>query len=345
MTHKTTGLRCFAVLLALGLLSLSPQASHAKVRKLKKSAVETAERLPVLWVDPADIQSRDLFYGPGGQKDQPQPPFTFVEEDMSGTNPKYVVRDRDQVKWTVKLGLEARPETAASRLVWAAGYFANEDYFLARIQIDDMPAHVHRGGNRISPGGVIRSVRLKRHIEGEKKTGNWHWRDNPLAGSREMNGLKAVMALINNWDLKDENAVIYSEQGNPDPIYMVSDLGASFGADGITFPKRRSKDNLNAYTHSKFIRKLTPELVDFGAPGPPARIYILLWPPRFVHRTELESVGRGVPRTDAHWMGEIMKRLSPYQIREAFRAAGYSPEEIEGFSRVLENRIGELDAL
>ena len=34
------------------------------------------------------------------------------------------------MKWRVKLGVEARPETVASRLVWAVGYYANEDYFL-----------------------------------------------------------------------------------------------------------------------------------------------------------------------------------------------------------------------
>ena len=35
-----------------------------------------------------------------------------------------VVRDAKGVKWSVKLGIEARPEVAASRLVWAVGYLA-----------------------------------------------------------------------------------------------------------------------------------------------------------------------------------------------------------------------------
>src|SRR5580698_6295099 len=78
----------------------------------------------VLWRDPVDIASRDLIYGPGGAKDQPRDPFVFVKEDTSGTNPKFVITDANGVKWKLKLGEEARPETAASRLVWAAGYFA-----------------------------------------------------------------------------------------------------------------------------------------------------------------------------------------------------------------------------
>src|SRR5579862_9062574 len=81
-----------------------------------------------LWRDPTDIASRDLIYGSGGAGHQPRGTFTFIQEDMDGSNPKFDVRDQDGVKWKVKLGAEARPEVAASRLVWAAGYFTNEDY-------------------------------------------------------------------------------------------------------------------------------------------------------------------------------------------------------------------------
>ncbi len=94
----------------------------------------------ILWSQPDDIATRDLYNGPGGDAHQPHGPYTFVEEDPDGTSPKYIVRDRDDVKWTVKLGLEARPETVASRLVWAAGYFANEDYFLPELKVEGVPA-------------------------------------------------------------------------------------------------------------------------------------------------------------------------------------------------------------
>ena len=54
----------------------------------------------------------------------------FVEEDHAGTNPKFYVRDQDGTKWTAKMGVEAKPETAAAHLLWAAGYYADEDYFV-----------------------------------------------------------------------------------------------------------------------------------------------------------------------------------------------------------------------
>src|SRR5271168_1169735 len=55
--------------------------------------------LTELWREPKDIRSQDLFYGPGGKEHQPHGPFTFVKEDLDGSNPKYDVRDQDGVKW------------------------------------------------------------------------------------------------------------------------------------------------------------------------------------------------------------------------------------------------------
>jgi hypothetical protein len=44
-------------------------------------------------------------------------------------------------------------------------------------------------------------------------------------------------------------------------------------------------------------------------------------------------------------MGQILAQLSPGQIRDAFRAAGYSSQEIEGFASVIQNRIAQLNKL
>ena len=82
---------------------------------------------PVLWHQSADIASLDLYEGQGGTKHAPRPPFTFLEENKSGTNPKFDVTDADGHKWRVKLGEEARPEVVASRLLWAMGYIVNDD--------------------------------------------------------------------------------------------------------------------------------------------------------------------------------------------------------------------------
>src|SRR5579883_2997158 len=54
---------------------------------------QAADNKPILWMQPTDIGTRDLFYGAGGKDNQPQGKLTFVEEDMSGSNPKIVVKD------------------------------------------------------------------------------------------------------------------------------------------------------------------------------------------------------------------------------------------------------------
>src|ERR1700676_2518444 len=53
----------------------------------------------VLWREPEDIASRDLFHGPGGEGHQPRGTvFAFVKEDLAGSNPKFVVRDDTRTK-------------------------------------------------------------------------------------------------------------------------------------------------------------------------------------------------------------------------------------------------------
>jgi hypothetical protein len=56
-------------------------------------------------------------------------------------------------------------------------------------------------------------------------------------------------------------------------------------------------------------------------------------------------IGRHIPREDARWIGDLLSRLSPEQIQDAFRSAGYSPQEVDGFSKVVQERIAELTRL
>jgi hypothetical protein len=336
--------RIRAAVLAAVIVAM-PLAAFAKHGN-KPSSERTSNAAPVLWQQPGDIASRDLYYGPGGKEHAPHTVFTFEKEDMSGTNPKFEVRDENGTKWKVKLGVEARPETVASRLVWAVGYYANEDYFLPDLRVENMP-HLRRGQNLVASDGSMHDVRLKRYLKGEKKVGAWKWRDNPFGRDRELNGLRVMMALINNWDLKDENNAVYEEKkadGDPELRYEVSDLGASFGTTGRSLTHSESKGNLNSYQHSRFIRKVGSEYVDFNVPSRPALIYMFT-PKEFISRMDMRWIGKHIPRSDAKWIGGLLAQLSPSQIRDAFRAAGYSPEQADGFSHVVEERITELNRL
>jgi hypothetical protein len=56
-------------------------------------------------------------------------------------------------------------------------------------------------------------------------------------------------------------------------------------------------------------------------------------------------IGKQIPRSDAKWIGSLLAKLSPDQIRDVFRAAGYSPREIELCTQAVISRIQELNSL
>lgn len=295
----------------------------------------------VLWRDPGDVSSKDLFYGPGGKEHVPRGPFKFEREDMQGTNPKFDVTDGNGVRWRVKMGVEARPETAASRFAWATGYFADEEYFVTELQVQNLP-RLRRGRQLVSEGNIVRDVRLKRHLPDEKKVGTWSWDKDPFTGTKEWYGLRALMAVLNNWDLKDTNNSVYlTRGGSPEEHYLVSDLGASFGPTGLDW---MLKGRPNEYCKSKFIKTASGGYVDFAAPSGPALNYCIDFP-ELGRRLSLQWLGRHIPREDARWIGDLLARLSAAQIRAAFRSAGYSIDEVERLSQTLEKRIAELEKL
>lgn len=305
-------------------------------------------RKAVIWTDPGNIRDRNLFYGIGGKKHVPSGPFTYAGEDKGGTSPKFHVTDANGEKWTAKLGPESQAEVAASRLLWAVGFAANENYYVTQARIPGIRGKQKRGRNFIDADATAHGIRLQRHTPHEKKVENWNWRNNPLYGTREFNGLRVMMALLSNWDLKDENNAVYELKDEPSEfIYGVSDVGASFGTSGKSFTNQDSKNNLQAYRRHKFIARVTPKEVDFNFPTHPSFIYYfpLFEIPFVIQETRHHWVGRHIPRKDVEWIGSLLSQLSHDQIGDAFRAAGYSPDAIEAFTAAVESRIAEIKKL
>jgi hypothetical protein len=316
---KRTRIRLHALMILL-LLSFS-----ASIAAQKETAKEnTAGLSEVIWRDPGDIASLNLLYGAGGEKHAPDPTgnYKFVAEDLEGTSPKFDVEDAQGVRWKVKVGQEPQSETAATRLLWAAGYFTDEDYYLPELKVNGVPK-LHRGMSFVSADGTVHQARLERKSKEEKKIGTWGWFGNPFLNNRELNGLRVMMSLLNNWDLKEMNNSIYEVNG--ERRYLVSDLGATFGNTGGAIS--RSKSDPKDYASSKFIAKAEPDFADF------------------VQNGKMKEVTKHIPRADAKWMGQLLAQLSPDQIRDAFRSAGYSPQEVDGFAKVIEARIAALNKL
>ena len=293
----------------------------------------------VLWRDRGDVTALNLLDGPGGKARAPGSNFKFIEESKTGTSAKFVVEDENGARWKVKLGPEAKPETSAARLLWAAGYFADEDYYRPQIRVQGMQP-LARGKKYVSDGGLVREARLER-AGGGKKSQDWSWYETRFSGTREFNGLRVMMALLNNWDLKADNNSIHDE-GDAGRLYFISDLGASFGRTGSTFT--RSKGVMHDYIQTGFVKKVTPDHVDFVMHSRPFFLTIFNFP-NYRFRTRMESVTRDIPLADARWLGNLLGQFSTDQIGDCFRAGGFSPAEVEGYTRVVMQRIDALKKL
>jgi hypothetical protein len=295
----------------------------------------------VIWRDPGRVASLNLLYGAGGRQHAPDAKgtFTFLKEDPLATSPKFDVVDRQGVEWKVKLGQEPQSETAAARFMWAAGYFVDEDYYLPELIVTGLPK-LHRGEEFVSPDGTVRGARLERKLMNVEKRGEWDWFENPFVKTRELNGLRIMMALLNNWDLKDVNNSIYETGGQR--RYVVTDLGASFGNTGNSLT--RSKSAPQEYANSKFVEKRTSASVDFVLHSRPFFL-TAIDVPNYQMRTRIEAVTKGIPLSDAKWLGRRLSLLSDAQIGDGFRAGGYTSDEVAIYTRAVRNRIAQLNAL
>ena len=70
--------------------------------------------------------------------------LTFLEIDTTGFSLGMRVRDGAGRTWVAKLGKEAQPETAASRLLWAAGYMTEIHYLFPCVRINGAPEPLAR---------------------------------------------------------------------------------------------------------------------------------------------------------------------------------------------------------
>ena len=223
--------RIIPFLIAIALFLPGPAYPYKRTNLAQLDNKRTVKKSVVIWRQPYDIRTRNLFYGPGGKAGQPQGPFRFIEEDRGGSNPKFIVEDARKVRWKVKLGNEAQPETAATRLLWAVGYFTDVNYYRQRLRVKGLPK-LERGQKYVS-NGTAHGARLERVV---KKVDDWSWFDNPFVGTKEFNGLRVMMALMNNWDLKQGNNAIYHLRGG-EQRYVVNDLGDTFGKNARPTPQ------------------------------------------------------------------------------------------------------------
>ena len=319
------GLAALTMILVLAALS-SPVSAVQK--KDKKKA--TPKGTPVLWRAHRDVASLDLFQGPGGEAMRPDlSNVTFVKQETGGFSTKYRVKDGAGREWVAKLGGEAQSETAAVRLVWAAGYQTEINYLAPCAHIKGAPQP--KGVERCEGGG-FRNVRFEARPEGWDRLDEWKWDDkrNPFYGTKEQQGLIVLNALLNNWDLKSaNNKIIYvpGGRGGGELRYIISDLGATFGKTGelpLIWRFTRSRNKPEDFAGQGFVDEVKGRNVFFNYGG------------------KNQALFDDIYVVEARWVGQLLSRLSDRQIGDAFRAANYAPGEVQLLTRVVRERINEL---
>ncbi len=331
--------------LVIGLSLIICQSVFPQSKRVNDSK-EPAAR-PIIWTHPGNISQRNLYYGPGSAELAPVGPFSFVEEDKGGESPKFVVRDARGDEWTVKLGPEAQAETVSTRLVWAVGYFAEEAYYFEEVRIDRLP-RLSRGQDYVS-GDSVRGARFEPKRSGMKRGSTWSWQKNPFESTRELSGLKVLMILLNNFDARPENnRIIYVNAARREARYYVTDLGATLGRAG-GLGGTRTKNDLTDFLSTKFVRGVDERdgVVEFDYDTRPRGLGHLsvLHPLYYRHEVNKEKAMRGIPIAHARWIGSLLNQLSDEQLRDAFRAAGYSDGVRESYVATLRERITQLTQL
>ncbi len=256
--------RWLAIVTSLALITALSLEGFSNVKASRKKRQHARAGAPVLWRDPGNIRSRDLFYGAGSKALAPVPPFRFLKEVKDGKSPKFDVEDARGVTWRVKLGPEAQAETVATRLVWAVGYNAEESYYLDRAHIDGL-RRLSRGQKYVE-GALVRGARFEPRRDNVERGKRWDWAKNPFKGTRELNGLKTMMVLLNNWDLRKNNTILHVKDPSTNRVeaqYTVTDLGAVLGAAGAIGGRHRSKNNVQDFQRSFFVRKVDDGMVQF----------------------------------------------------------------------------------
>ena len=291
-----------------------------------------------IWRDPGNVAALDLRNGPGGGDGAPAPPFTFIEEHMTGSQPCVSVTDARRRRWRVKWGNEVRAENFAVRLVWACGYHAETTYFVDTGAIAG--AHgLQRASTCIGLDCTFRDARFELDDPEVRKLfeeHSWAWNDNPFVGTPQLNGLKVLVMLLADWDTKDRrdvargsNTAIFEHRvgrWRREARYLITDWGGSMGRWGSTVVTRGRWDPEGFEAqNAEFVIGTEGEMVRFGYVG---------------QRTA--DVAPGISIEDVRWLCRYLARLTDAQLRAALDASGATPEEAERFTQAIRNRINQL---
>jgi hypothetical protein len=283
------------------------------------SGPPTAQQLAQLWIQPE--RSRDLFHGVGGKKLAPDPSatYTVIEIKRGGFSRGYTVTGPGDREWSAKFPPEAHTEVTASRLHWGIGYHQPPIYLLSNWTAEKATSP--------NPQLPARFREKKPDLHDLDAGDSWSYYRNPFVGTRQMNGLLTLQAMLGNSDLKDTQNVLYKldqELEGATRWYVARDLGQTFGRTGVLDAPR---GDIEIFEDTPFIRG-----VDHGTV-------------RFEYRGRHRALFENITPADVRWVCERLNGLSDQQWQDAFRAGGFAEPDAARFIRRMKQKIAEGLAL
>jgi hypothetical protein len=306
-----------AVLLLVGVAAACGTTirSTLSTPQTPQGADQTPAQMAEFWVEPEP--ARDLYWGVGGKRLAPDPAarYTLIDIKRGGFSRGYTVKDEKDREWSVKFPPEAAPEVATSRILWGLGYHQPPVYYLAEW-------HAVKATSP-NPQLPARFRERTPDLHGLEAEGTWSYYRNPFAGTRQMNGLLVLHAMLGNSDLKDQQNAIYLLKEPHERArrwFVARDVGQTFGRTGALDPPRGDPD---VFEKTRFIRGVEDGFV------------------RFEYHGRHKALFERITPADVRWICERLSRLTDRQLQDAFRAAGYPQIIADRFIRTLKQKAAE----
>jgi hypothetical protein len=291
----------FLLLLALCAVSRGINAqdtSNGEDQKIKRAFYSPKDRLQAMHASalfaPRAVSEADIMEGPKQNKNQFQLHFNdkvicdfkTPGSQMGGKTPKFgcqITRvespdgkiqtaapgmDEEVVK--VKFGSddnEVYAEVAATRLMWALGYYS-DSWFAVRVECHNCPQNPVSGAGptetrTFEPATIVRKFSWHKMTEAGKEEEGWSWKELDTDNGRpsyERDGLKLMGAFLQHSDNKPPQQRLVCHKVEIDnkteptvvtcdkSVMLVQDLGATFGSGGLFTSNDSAKMNLQNWS-------------------------------------------------------------------------------------------------
>jgi hypothetical protein len=303
-----------------------------------RSAVE--DELPkVLWRTPREATLQDWTCGFAGCDHAPAPPFYFVREDKEGTSAKVSVKDANDRSWSVKFGGKVVPECFASRFVSALGYAVEPSYYVGAGTLEGAP-RLRRAQRMLKADGSFERARFQLRDGKELqflKGQAWSMADNPFRGSHEFAGLRTLIMLLSNWDIKDSrdgqeeaNTAVFraGSTGHLELLYSFFDWGSTLGRWGGVMRRTRSDCSGFVLDTPALVSGVHGNIVEWGYSGKRAR-----------------DVTDAITVEDLKWLAPYLERITDTEIRAGLKASGATERQTTCWAGALTDRMQQLEAV